>query len=184
MSRPVHAGMLALALCSCAAHPPAHWAAGGAHVDIARARWDRDGRLVEIMPEGRVMVDGEHWFTLDRAGRVFAPDNDPVALLETDGRLVGKDNALLGVIGLHNSSLPGRSQAWLTVLEQGHVFFYDEEGERHGGGAWLGCGPAVRTCTLVTHMVALAEAGRGGRVGVGAGFGSSVGIGFGVLVRP
>jgi hypothetical protein len=140
------------------------------------------------MPEGQVVADGDHVFSLDRAGRIFQPDNDPVALLEPDGRLLGKDNALLGTIGLHNASLPGRSQAWVTVGERGEVVFYDDEGDRHAGGGWTGCGPALRTCTLVTHVIGLSEARSRGRVGVGlgvgTGVGTGVGVGFGVLVRP
>ena len=181
----VFAGLVPLA---CSARPPANWAQGGSPVDIPRARWDRGGHVVEIMPEGQVVADGDHLFTLDRAGRVFQPDNEPIALLQADGRLLGKDDAMLGTIGLHNSSLPGRAQAWLTVGERGEVVFYDEEGDRHPAGGWVGCGPAVRTCTLVTHVIGLSEARSRGHVGVGVGVGtgvgSGVGVGFGVLMHP
>jgi hypothetical protein len=173
-----------LALFSCASYPPANWATGGSAVEIRQARWVRGHNVAEIMLDGRVFVDGSHSFTIDRAGRVFEPDNSPIALLEQDGRLIGKDDAILGVIGMHNASLAGHTQAWLTVGDQGEVVLYDEEGERRNAGAWTGCGPAVRTCTLVTHVIAMATVRRRGNVGVGMGFGVGTGAGVGVLVFP
>jgi hypothetical protein len=172
------------ALSACAAHPPANWAPGGSPVEILQARWARGSSVADVMPDGRVVIDGSHAFSIDRAGRVFEPDNSPIALLEPDGRLIGKDDVLLGMIGVHNSSLPGHTQAWLTVGDQGEVIIYDEEGERRAAGVWTGCGPAVRTCTLVTHIIAMATVRRRGNVGVGLGFGAGMGAGFGVLVFP
>lgn len=140
------------------------------------------------MLDGRVLVDGSHSFSIDRIGRVFEPDNSPIALLLSDGRLIGKDDVLLGTVGLHNASLPGRARAWLTVGDRGDVILYDDEGERRSAGAWTGCGAAIRTCTLVTHVIAIATTRRRGNVGVGFGIGSGVsagmGAGFGVLVVP
>jgi hypothetical protein len=177
-----------LALSACSSHPPATWAPGGSPVEIPRARWQRGSSAADIMPDGRVLVDGSHSFSIDRAGRVFEPDNSPIALLEPDGRLIGKDDVLLGVIGMHNSSLPGRTQAWLTVGEQGEVILYDDEGERRSAGTWTGCGQALRTCTLVTHVIAMATVRQRGNVGIGFGIGSrmggGMGTGFGVLVFP
>jgi hypothetical protein len=144
----------------------------------------RGDSVAEITPDGRVIVDGSHSFSIDRTGRVFEPDNSPIALLEPDGRLIGKDDVLLGVVGLHNASLPGHTQAWLTVGEHGEVITYDDEGERHASGAWTGCGQAVRTCTLVTHVIVMATTRRRGNVGVGMGFGAGMGSGFGVFVFP
>jgi hypothetical protein len=174
----------ALAVGACASHPPANWATGGSPVEIPQARWTRGDSIAEIMPDGRVIVDGSHAFSIDRAGRVFEPDNSPIAILSPDGRLIGKDDVLLGVVGVHNSSLPGHTQAWLTVGTQGEVIVYDDDGDRKSAGAWTGCGPAVRTCTLVTHVVAMASVRRRGNVGVGFGFGAGRGAGFGVLVFP
>jgi hypothetical protein len=171
-----------IVLVSCAAQPPAHWAPGGAPLDIPRARWERGDDTADLMPDGRVLVDGSLAFSIDRAGRVFEPDNTPIALLERDGRLIGKDDVVLGVIGVHNASLPGQAQAWLTVGDRGEVVMYDEDGERKSAGVWTGCGRAVRTCTLVTHVIAMATARHRGNVGMG--FGAGMGAGFGVVLFP
>jgi hypothetical protein len=140
------------------------------------------------MPDGRVLANGEHLFTLDAAGRVFDRDNDPIALLEQDGRLIGKDEANLGMVGLRNASPPGVEFAWLTIDDAGTVVRFDPEGAPHPDGAWSGCGPALRTCTLATHVIALSQAGgrRGSRVrvGVGMGVGTGFGTGFGMFVMP
>jgi hypothetical protein len=177
----------ALSACA-AAHPPANWLPGGSPVELPQARWTRGSSIADIMPDGRVLVDGEHSFSIDRVGRVFEPDNAPIALLEPDGRLIGKDDVLLGVIGTHNASLPGQTRAWLTVGEQGEVILYDDEGERRSAGVWTGCGKAVRTCTLVTHVMAMATVRRRGNVGlgfgIGSGMGAGMGAGMGVLVFP
>src|SRR5258706_4094054 len=109
------------ALAACHAQPPPNWAQGGTPLDIPRARWTRGDKLIDIMPDGKVLGDGEHLFTLDRAGRVYQPDNEPVAVLQADGRLVGKDDAVLGKIGVRNSSPPGKDIAWLSISERGEV---------------------------------------------------------------
>jgi len=169
---------------ACAAHPPPNWASGGSSLEIPRARWTRDGEhLFDIMPDGRVLADGEHVFTIDRAGRVYEPDNDPVAVLQPDGRLLGKDEAMLGKIGIRNASPPGREIAWLTVGERGEVVHFDEDGDAHPDGYFQGCGPAVRACTLTAHMVALVEARRRSHRGY-YGPPIGIGIGFGMVVAP
>src|SRR4051812_43909431 len=116
-----------LALASCHTAPPPNWAAGGSPLDIPRARWTRGEHLVDIMPDGKVLEDGEHLFTIDRAGRVYEPDADPVAVLQADGRLVGTDDAMLGRIGLRNSSPGTRDFAWLSIGERGEVVRYTAE---------------------------------------------------------
>jgi hypothetical protein len=175
-----HAVLLALPVAAacfgCSAHPPPNWARGGAPVDIPAARWTRADRTVDVVADGRVMIDGDHAFTIDRAGRVYEPDGDPIAVLQPDGSLVGNDGRMLGQIGVMNAALPGASAAWLTVGPRGEVIRYDDEGERSADGAWMGCGPAVRTCTLVTHLVELREMERRPRVGVGIGIGMGVGF--------
>src|SRR6185295_217799 len=92
-----------LALAACRAQPPPNWGQGGTPLDIPRARWTRGDKLIDLMPDGKVLGDGDHLFTIDRAGRVYQPDNEPVAVLQADGRLLGKDEALLGKIGFRNS---------------------------------------------------------------------------------
>jgi hypothetical protein len=57
------------------------------------------------------------------------------------------------------------------------VTFFDAEGDRESGGRWRGCvGPVLRTCTLITHLVALRNYRPPPEVGVGVGVG--IGIGF------
>jgi hypothetical protein len=181
------AALVVGALTGCQAHPPAHWAQGGSRLDIPRARWTHGDGVVDIMPDGRVLGNGEHLFTIDIAGRVFDRDNDPIALLEND-QVVGKDDANLGRVGLRNASPPGAEFAWLTIDEAGTVVRFDPEGGAHPGGAWSGCGPALRTCTLTTHLIALSQARgpRGSRMrfGLGMGAGTGIGTGFGMFVVP
>jgi hypothetical protein len=182
------AALLAGALTSCQAHPPAHWVQGGSRIDIPRARWIQGEAVLDVMPDGKVFGNGEHLFSIDAAGRVFDKDNDPIALLEIDGQLVGKDDNNLGKVGLRNASPPGVDFAWLTIDDAGTVVRFDPEGAPHPDGAWTGCGPALRTCTLATHLIALSQSRgvRGSRVsvGVGMGVGTGVGTGFGMFVMP
>ena len=136
-----------------------------------------------MMPDGKVLSDGHLLFSMDRAGRIFEPNNDPIAVLQVDGRLIGKDDVLLGKVGLRNSSPPGREVAWLSVSEAGEVQRFDPEGELHPDGAWTGCGPAIRACTLTTHVITLAETRRPrsrGYYGPPVG----IGVGFGLVVAP
>jgi hypothetical protein len=146
--------------------------------------------VVDVMPDGRVIGNGDHLFTIDGAGRVFDRENEPIALLEGDGRLVGPDNANLGRVGWRNASPPGIEVAWLTVDDAGNVIRFDPEGTPHHGGSWAGCGPALRTCTLATHVLALSQMRGGPRsnvsvgVGVGVGSASGVGAGFGMQMVP
>ena len=142
--------------------------------------------MLDLMPDGRVLGNGAHLFSIDAAGRVFDPENDPIALLEEDGRLMGKDERNLGRIGLRNASPPGVDFAWLTIDESGTVIRFDPDGVPHSDGAWTGCGAAVRTCTLATHVIALAQARgpRASRVHLGVGVGAGMGTGFGMFVMP
>ncbi|HEY3594960.1 MAG TPA: hypothetical protein VGL13_13845 [Polyangiaceae bacterium] len=135
------------------------------------------------MPDGRVLSDGKHIFSVDTAGRVFDPDGDPLAVLQADGRLLGKENALLGRIGIRNASLPGKDVAWLALSEQDEVLRFNQDGESRSDGGWESCGGAVRACTLVTHLVALSETElepHGSVYGPTIG----IGIGFGMVVAP
>jgi hypothetical protein len=172
-----------LGLTACQTRPPANWAQGGSPLDIPRARWTRGNRVIDIMPDGKVLLDGELLFTLDRAGRVYEPDNDPIALLQPDGVLAGAGDTAYGKIGLRNASPPGKVVAWLSIGEQGEVQRFDAEGDPHPDGSWAGCGAAVRACTLTTHIIALVESRRPRGYG---SYGPSVGlgIGFGMVVAP
>jgi hypothetical protein len=146
---------------------------------IAEARWDRDGDdTVQILANGQVLEDGDPVLLVDRAGRVVDDDNDPVAILMPDGHLAGTDNTLLGQIGVANAAPPGSASAWLSILPNGQVLFFDSDGERKHGGVWQGCdGPQKRTCTLVTHVLAIRRL-RQRRSGPGVTVGVGVGVGF------
>lgn len=183
-------GLFALA---CSATPPAHWAQGGAPLDIPHARWIRGDAVIDILPDGRILVDNEHQYTIDRAGRVYDIDKAPVALLEVDGRVVGPDNTSLGQIGSLFASLPDEQQAWLGVTPAGEVVRFNSEGERSSMGAWVGECPrsasSHEVCVLVSHLLGMKIKDRGRRPYGGGGvpmmtpgFGPGVGVGIGVGV--
>ena len=173
------AALIALATVGCAPKNPPRWAEGGAALAIPNAHWSRgDADAIEIRPDGQVLEGGSLLFKLDRVGRVVDDDYEAVALLLPDGRVAGQDDHFLGQVGVSNASPPDRGAAWLSVAaDDGHVTFFDEEGERSFGGQWSGCkGPALRTCTYVTHLVALRNYMLRQQSGVSVGVG--VGIGF------
>lgn len=134
---------------------------------------------MELRSDGRVLIDGDLTFVLDRVGRVANDDYDPFAVLQPDGQLVGTDQISLGRVGVTNAAPPGAVEAWLAVMPDGRVTYFDTDGERTAGGTWRGCSGAVqRTCTLVTQLLAVANY-RGPRSGVGIGVGVGVGVGVG-----
>jgi hypothetical protein len=147
---------------------------------LSSAHWQREGGGdVELRADGRVLVDGDLVFVIDRVGRVTNDDYDPFAVLLPDGQLVGTDNTSLGRIGVTNASPPGALEAWLAVMPDGKVVYFDADGQRTSGGVWRGCaGPVLRSCTLVTQLLAV-ENYRGPRSGVGFGVGVGVGVGVG-----
>ena len=177
---PLTALTFAWLLTGCAPSQPPRWAEGGAPLAFASARWEREsGGPVELRADGRVLIDGDLTFVLDRVGRVTNDDYDPYAVLLPDGQLVGADHYSLGRIGVTNASPPGVLEAWLAVTPDGRVTYFDTDGERTSGGTWRGCtGPVLRTCTLITQLVAVANY-RGARSGVGIGIGVGVGVGVG-----
>ena len=178
MSRTLLLAAAAAAL-SCAPRNPPRWAEGGAELSFAAARWERKGEdVVELRPGGHVLVDGDLTFVLDRVGRVADDDFEPYAVLLPDGQLAGLDNISLGRVGVTNASPPGAVEAWLSVAPDGRVTYYDSDGERSSGGVWRGCtGPVLRTCTLVSQLLAVRHY-RGPSSGVGIGVGVGVGVGF------
>ena len=172
--------LIAVWLGGCAPSQPPHWAEGGAPLALGEARWEREGGAVELRPDGRVLIDGDLTFVVDSSGRVTDDDHESYALLLPDGQLVGNDDVSLGRIGVSNASAPGAVEAWLSVAPDGNVTYFDTDGERSLGGVWSGChGPVLRTCTLVTQLVAIASyrAARSG-IGIGVGVGVGVGVGF------
>ncbi|MEB2312322.1 MAG: hypothetical protein OZ928_10765 [Polyangiaceae bacterium] len=168
--------VIAGVLGACAATPPPRWQEGGAPLVIAPARWERSGEdPIEILPNGQVVQDGDLLFAIDRAGRIFDGNNEPLGILLPDGFLAGTDNRLLGRIGVANAAPPGGAAAWLAILPDGRVVYFDDDGERTDGGVWRGCdGPQLRTCTLVTDWLRVQQALNRPRVTVGVG----IGVGF------
>jgi hypothetical protein len=175
----VSLGGLAISSASagCSATPPAHFQEGGATLALGRARWSLDGdHVMDVMPDGRVLFDGEPRWELDAKGRIRDRSGDPLALLRADGVLLGDEDNSLGIVGTQTASAPGATTAWLLLQPNGHVIAFDQEGAAYDGARWQGCeGPMGRTCLLVTHLTRLAAA-NGPRTSVGLGFG----IGFGV----
>jgi hypothetical protein len=172
-------GCFALVLTACTATPPANWAKGGAVLELPRARWVRGDVIVDLVPEGQILVNGEPYFTLDRAGRIADLDGEPVALLEADGRVTGADDTPMGMVGWMNAALADQSTAWLSIQPSGQVVRYDDEGEAVVYGVWMGCGASPRThqaCTYVTHVLAQKLRTEEPRSGVSIGIGVGVGV--------
>jgi hypothetical protein len=163
---------------ACSANPPPRWAEGGAPLVIGAARWDRpDDDTIEILDDGTVLEDGDKILMVDRAGRVVDEDHEPVAILLPDGHVGGPDNLLLGRVGVSNAAPPGSAAAWLAILPNGQVVRFDAEGEQEGDGVWYGCdGPKRRTCTLITHVLAVRYYREHPRSGVTFGVGVGVGL--------
>ena len=166
------------ALTACSPKPPPEWATGGAPLAIGPATWTAaDGTTFEVSPSGAVFADGHALFTVDRAGRVYDTDNDPVAILLPDGTVAGTEDSNLGRVGVTNASPPGSDTAWLSVSPNGQVVYYESDGARNNGGVWRGCvGPMLRTCTFVTHLITLRNATSSPTPGVMFGVGIGVGI--------
>jgi len=170
--------LLALSVLGCAPTVPARWVEGGAPLALPAARWNRgESDPIEVRPDGKVYEGGSLAFVIDRVGRVADDHFEPVAVLLPDGRLAGTDDHFLGQVGVSNASPPQSGQAWLAVVPNGQVIYFDDDGTRANGGVWTGCeGPAHRTCTLVTHLLALRSMMQRAQPAVTVGVG--VGVGF------
>ncbi len=146
----------AFVLGACAPGAPANWARGGALLDVPRARWVVGSSVVEVFPDGKVMLNETQEITVDRGGRVYDTNNDPVALLEPGGKLVGPGDKRLGNVGILHASEGDEPNAWLSVMPTGEVVRYEDDGGRSSLGVWIGCNQsytAHQTCTLVTHLL-------------------------------
>src|SRR5512147_1417989 len=164
--------LLALSGLACSPPPPPHWAEGGAPLVLGPAHWDRaDDDPIDLDAQGRVLEGGTLRFIVDNRGRIVDDDDGAVAVLFPQGELVGPSNQFLGRIGVANAAPPHRDVAWLAVMPDGTVQYFDDEGDRSQDGRWRGCeGARHRTCTLVTHLIALRRYRHGSpRVGVGIG---------------
>jgi len=136
---------------------PANWARGGAMLEVPRARWVVGTSVVEMYPDGRVLLNDSQEMTVDRAGRVFDTNNDPVALLETNGNVIGPGDKPLGNVGVLHASQVDSKHAWLSVMPTGEVLKYDDDGGRSSLGVWIGCHTsysAHQACTLMSHLLA------------------------------
>jgi hypothetical protein len=161
----------------CASRPPAAWASGGSRLELADATWKFGDDAVTMDRSGHVTGGSVPSFSIDAVGRVYDEDGDPAALLLRDGNVVGNDDAHLGRVGVTNASPPGAEAAWLSVSPDGNVVLFEPDGERHSGGGWTGCGgPVLRTCTFITHLVALERAASLEQSRVSVGIGVGVGI--------
>jgi hypothetical protein len=175
MKRALGCFAAALMVSACASAPPPRWAEGGTSLQLPAAFWSRGDSTIELRPDGKVLIDNGQALGIDAAGRVFETDGDPIAVLQPDGYLVGKDNTSMGFVGPVSATFPGSDHAWFTIGSRGEVVRYDTDGEHSQDGVWQGCaGASFRTCTLVTHVVLLRELRRRPRIGIGIGFGMGV----------
>lgn len=148
------------------ATPPAHWASGGGRLDLVTARWSYDGDAVELRPRGdyaEVIVDGDVEIIIDRVGRVYTSYQEPVALLEPDGRLVGHNQELLGTVGSSYAAMPGQANAWLAIAPDGRVTKFEANGTQKPVDPWAGCAVtpyAQQACLLVTYLLFFDDEGQ------------------------
>ncbi|MRG94714.1 hypothetical protein [Polyangium spumosum] len=182
----------AFVLGACAPGAPANWARGGAMLDVPRARWVVGSSVVDVHPNGRVTINDSEELTVDRGGRVYDPNNEPVALLEPGGKLVGPGDKLLGNVGILHASQGDEPHAWLSVLPTGEVVRYEGDGSRSSLGVWIGCNQNYlqhQTCTLVSHLLTPRIIARTQNMngymprGLGWGPGYMPGMGFGMPWR-
>lgn len=175
-------------LLGCARTAPANWARGGAPLEIPRARWIVATSVVDLFPDGRVLLNDNQELMVDRGGRMWDSNNDPVALLEPTGQVMGPGDKLLGTVGVLHASRDNEQNAWLSVLPTGEVVQYADDGTRTPLGAWVGCNQSYRshqTCTYLSHILAprILTSLQGGRTwyprGPGWGPGLMPGMGIG-----
>ena len=184
------AGLLAvLAASACGgSKPPARWAEGGAPLHLVSAQWQHKGELVDLQVRGgftEVVIDGDVEWVIDRVGRLYDQDQKPVAVLEADGRLVGKKDELLGIVGSSYAAQPGRASAWLALSPEGDLIKYAADGAAQPAGRWVGCNVSVyarHACLLVAYAILWDEEGasNSGGAAVAPTSVSPMGIGIGV----
>ncbi|WP_437669907.1 hypothetical protein [Sorangium sp. So ce131] len=172
-----------LVACRMGLAPPSEWADGGAPMQIPDAMWEisKEDRIV-IYSNGMVSWNGRHVLTVDHRGRVSAEllpgeqwpfqygstesaardasdiQTKPYALMMPDGRLIGPNDSLWGVIEVSKAWLKEDASVWISIGPSGEVAYYDGEDEEEApvfAGTWRGCGvtPWTQwTCTLVTYL--------------------------------
>jgi hypothetical protein len=162
-----------LVTAACSTAPPPNWQTGGALLTLADAQWERrNGVRVELRADGTVLENGRKILLLDPVGRIVDRRHEPVALLSPAGTLIGAGDEPLGHVGLRNAAPPNSGTAWLALAENGAVTRFTADGDRRSDGAWTGCtGHVVRTCTLISHLITLANAPRRQAPSFGVGVG-------------
>jgi hypothetical protein len=179
MWRHVSIVVLALIASGCASTPPTGWTTGGQPMVTPRERWVNVEILVDMDLRGRVFVGGRHLLTIDRAGRIYNAQNEPVALLQRDGMLIGAEDEPMGWVGAGEAIQPGDEHSWL-ILQEGGLLLRSDGDQARPFGQWLGCSyvHTVQTCTLVSHIIGreiLAKRGEGDGLGLTPGL--SIGLG-------
>jgi hypothetical protein len=170
---------LSFCLAACSTTPPVGWQAGGAPLVIPRARWVNGETLIDVDAEGVVLMGGRHVLTIDRAGRIYDDYNNPVALLQKDGFLLGTDDDPMGWVGGNEAILPGDEYSWLSMDQQGLLLRMDDEGEQRPFGQWMGCQQVTQqTCMLVSHVVGQRIMARRRSRRSGPSVGIGIGVGF------
>lgn len=167
---------------ACASTPPTGWATGGQPLTAPRARWVNGELLVDLDPTGRVFVGGRHLFTVDAVGRVYDAYNQPVALLQRDGMVVGPDDLPMGWVGAGEAILPGDEHSWLVLHPSGLLIRSDGDDDKPFG-QWLGCTHphTLQTCTLLSHIIGRQLLSRGDQ---NLGLMPGLGIGVGTIIGP
>jgi hypothetical protein len=144
-------------LFGCSQAMPADWARGGAPLEIPRARWVVATSVIDVFPDGRVLLNDTQQMTVDRGGRVWDSNNEAIALLEPTGSVMGPGDKLLGTVGVLHASRGDEKTAWLSVLPSGEVVQYADDGTRTPLGVWVGCSQTYQshqTCTYLSHLLA------------------------------
>jgi hypothetical protein len=140
---------------ACAASTSQRWQDGGAPLKLDSAYWTRESSIIELRPSGEVIEDDTLLFRVDRSGRVSDAEGKPVAVLVPDGTLIAEDDTVIGWIGVAASYRADRQTPLVRMLPYGQAIVRSESGTWLAAGKWDYCeGPALRACTLVTHVVA------------------------------
>lgn len=156
----------ALASACSSAKLPSHWPTGGARLDLVQAQWTYGKDPVEIKSRvdwAEVKIDGDTELVLDRVGRVYDKHRSPIGVLESDGRFVGMDEELLGVVGSSYAALPGKANAWIAFNPNGQIVKYEADGTPKVEGQWVGCHVtpfAQQACLLIAYTLFYRDEGR------------------------
>lgn len=126
---------------------------------VDAAYFSHASSTIELRPSGEVMEGDGLLFRIDARGRVSDENGKPVAVLQRDGWLVAEiDGNVLGWIGDGTALAADRSTERVRILPSG-----DARVNGQPAGRWDHCtGALLRTCTLVTHVIAARESDKRG----------------------